>query len=433
MLDLSASVLPIPQASLHDVLSESVPTAFPPDDFSEEDFSLSWEGPKIEGVQFSLQKGSIQWARINEVLVLPRARLVIEAKNFESGIVNYADFITPLSPVAGTNEIQARVVVALISGKKNPIQIQFIRSGQLIQGRLLVKYNPKETQARSRIYRDPSCSRFALTVDSQKILQQDQWIYLGCRTTVAGASDTRVSTLEIYIYWDNVGTEIEVEGLKTPSSLISTWAIKVGPEPGIVHLASDQNQLEVKYTLAKQLHFGSLSVGIGPYSNTFHALGNSVLDTRPLITLYGSYFISEGIRFVGFNATSLGSFGYNDLGFYMHSENFKILDRRLSINLLLGGHVIGFFAGGNAYMLFGIPQGIEMIFSDFIQRGMNLSVGGFVYPKIDGKAYNNVWVRWGSRTFVELNYILWEEMVRNEPVFSRNLGVTLGFPISQFF
>lgn len=432
-MEVSASVLPIPQASLHDILSESVPTAFPPDDMSEDDFSLSWEGPRIEGVQFSLEKGSIQWARINEVLVLPRARLMVEAKNFESGIVNYAGFITPLSRGVEENGIQTRLVVALISGEKNPIDIQLIRSGQLIQGRLLVKFSPKNTSAQSRIYRDPSCSRFGLAVDAKKTLQQDEWIYFGCRSTVAGASDTRVSTLEIYVYWDNVGREIEVEGLKTPSSLISTWAMKVGPEPGVIHLASDQNSLEVRYSLPKRLHFGSLSVGIGPYSNSFHALGNSVLDARPLVTLYGSYFISEGIRFVGFNATSIGSFGYNDLGFYMHSENFKILDRRLSINLLLGGHVIGFFAGGSAYMLFGIPQGIEMIFSDFIQRGMNLSLGGFVYPKIDGKAYNNVWLRWGTRNFIELNYILWEEVVRNEPVFSRNLGITLGFPLSQFF
>lgn len=128
-MEVSASVLPIPQASLHDILSESVPTAFPPDDMSEDDFSLSWEGPRIEGVQFSLEKGSIQWARINEVLVLPRARLMVEAKNFESGIVNYAGFITPLSRGVEENGIQTRLVVALIWGKK--IQLIYNSSVQV--------------------------------------------------------------------------------------------------------------------------------------------------------------------------------------------------------------------------------------------------------------------------------------------------------------
>lgn len=431
--NLSASVLPLPQASFHDLLSESVPTAFPPDDFDEEEFSLVWDGDPLEGVSFHLQKGSIQWARVNEVLALPRARLEIEVQGFESGIVNYHDFTIPLGRIQGEERLHASLVVALVSGGKNPIELRLGRSGRELRGRLLLQFRSKRMGA-SRVYRDPSCSKYSLEIESEdkRILTDDQWIYVGCRVTVAGAHETRAPSLEIYVFWDHVGSSIEVGGMDTETSAISTWAMKVGPEPGFIHVASKKNRLKFTYLLPKQFHFGSLSLGIGPYGNYFDALGTSVSDTRPLVTLYGSYFISEGVRFVGFNATSLGAQGYNDLGFYLHNENFKVLDRRLSLNLLLGGHVIGFSAGGSSYFLFGIPQGIEMIYTDFLVRGKNLSMGGFVYPKIDGKSYHNLWLRWGFRTFVEINFILWEEMIHGQSIFSRNLGVSLGFPLAQF-
>ena len=100
---------------------------------------------------------------------------------------------------------------------------------------------------------------------------------------------------------------------------------------------------------------------------------------------------------------------------------------------MLGAHVLGFNNGNQFLIRPGVPQGVELVFSDAFRRGSNLSLGGFIYPEISGKEYYNIWLRWGgSRYFVELNYILWKEQVDSSSVFSRSVGVSLGLPLARF-
>jgi hypothetical protein len=81
----------------------------------------------------------------------------------------------------------------------------------------------------------------------------------------------------------------------------------------------------------------------------------------------------------------------------------------------------------------GVPQGVEIIYRDFGKIRQNLSVGGFVFPSIDDKAYYNVWARWGnSKLFGEINYILWSESLSGQKYRSSSLGITLGTGLTQF-
>ena len=152
-----------------------------------------------------------------------------------------------------------------------------------------------------------------------------------------------------------------------------------------------------------------------------------------MLTLYGSYFITESLRLVSFGAMTLDSHLTTDLGVYINTEYLKFLDRRVVINLLLGAHAIGFSTLGQYYLRIGVPQGVEILFFDFLKKGYNLNTGFFIYPLISGVSYYNVWLRWGSGSlFGEFNYISWDQPVNDQAFHSDSAGISVGIPIARF-
>ncbi|MEK6579265.1 MAG: hypothetical protein AABZ55_08585, partial [Bdellovibrionota bacterium] len=55
------------------VLSESVPTAFAPSSFEAEDFTIAWDGASPASSKVKLLSGSLEWVRVADFLVIPRA------------------------------------------------------------------------------------------------------------------------------------------------------------------------------------------------------------------------------------------------------------------------------------------------------------------------------------------------------------------------
>lgn len=424
------SVLPLPAALPHEVLSEAVPTAFAPTSFEAADFQVEWDGNSIPGVSFSLGNKSLEWVRASELLVLPRARLLLTVTDVESGRLTHAGFSYVL--VAENGVARAELPVALISSERNPVEVRILRGGKEIGGKLKFRFKPRSKSSGARVFRDASCSRFGITTESMDF-KDDEWAYLGCRLILAEGNDFRTAALELYLFWDNVGQEIKVGGVTTHATALSVWPMRLSAKPGHALFGAGDSRLKVNYRIQDRMHLGFLGVGIGPYQYYYNGIGKSVNSIKPIITLYGSFFITESARLVAFDATAMSEGGYTDFGFYLNYENFKILDRRLAINLLLGAHVIGFRAEGKTYVLVGAPQGLEMIFSDAFLKGYNLSVGGFLYPRIAGKSYNNVWLRWGGKFFAEANFIQWEEHVQEQRVYSKSVGLSFGFPFAQFF
>lgn len=433
--EAGATFLPLPPSIAHDVLSETVPTAFVPAGFEEmafdaRDYVLDWQGAPIEGVEARLGEKSFEWVRVLEVLAIPRARLFLKVRDAQGGRITHAGFTHPLSP-----EGLAEVPVALISGERNAVEIRFRRGDKELSGTLKLRFKPRVKMDRPRIVRDASCSRLVFDPVIERLQQngsEDHWVYLGCRSIVSEGDAHRTATLELYVFWDNVGQSVALGGLDTPANSVSLWALRVPARPGAVRLRASGHELTLPYAIPDRLRLGSLGVGLGPYAYHFNGLGDETDTWSPLLTVYGSYFFTEGIHIVGFNAISPSRNGYGDFGLYLKMENFRVFDRRFGINVLLGGHVIGFKAGGSVHVKPGFPQGMEMIYTDFLGRGRNISFGGFLYPPIDGKAYSNVWLRWGGAVFGEINYISWREQVGTDPVYSRSLGLTVGMPIGKF-
>ena len=424
-----ATINTLSPSAVQDTLSESVPTAFAPADFNlgASDFAVEWVGAPISGVEARIGENTLQWVRVEEVLVLPRARLIVSAKDSQGGAIVSGGFAQGIA-ADGTAEIP----VALVSGDSNPISVTVIRGGKEIRGEWRIRFKPKASSSGARVGIDASCSRYGVKARSSPVLSNDEWIYVGCRLSVMHAEGHRTSSLEMYVYWDNIGKRLKVDGADALPLRPTIWTLRVRSRPGVVKLSDGDHEVSLEYAIPEDFHYLALGVGIGPYSYQFIAGDANVSTATPLLTVYGSYFIKEPLRIVAFDATAFNGQMVTDFGIYLNTEYARFLDNRVALNLMLGAHAIGYQAFGAYYLQVSAPQGIEMVFSDAFGRNRNLTLGGFIYPPINDVSYYNIWLRWGSPAiFGELNYILWNEQLGDQSIYSRSFGVSVGFPIAK--
>lgn len=420
----------LPQSLANGVLSEPTPFSFSPAGFDASDFRAEWESEPVPGVSFYIGPKSFEWVRVAELLVIPRARLLVVGEEVEKGQLRNAGFTQPF--VVSDGKARAELPIALISGDKNPVEIQVVRNGKLYTGRIVIRFNPNEPN-KSKILFDPSCSPFNLKIQNSSI-KPDSWMYVGCRLVYVEGAEHLTSSLEVFVFWDGVGQSILLDGMETPSASLSVWALRLRSEPGRFVLRSGNQEVTLNYSVPARMYWGSLGVGLGPYHYTFQGGDKNVSGSIiPLVTLYGSYLMTAANRLVFFSANALNSSFYTDFGVYFVTEQFKTMDRRLSLNLHLGAHMIGFNYKNSMLFKFSGPQGIEVIFRDFFKRRYNLSVGAFLYPPIQGRSYYNTWVRWGTAAlFWEFNYMAWRESVSDASLFNRSYGLCVGFPLARF-
>lgn len=428
---VEAYVTTLPPSLAHDVLSETVPTAFAPFELSTSDYAFEWIGPAPEGVSLDLLPDTIQWVRVADVLALPRARLRVRAIHMEQGRVTNAGFSQALA--AGQAEMTAELPLALLAGERNPIEIALKRDGKEFAARAQLRFKPGAQFPTQRVYFDPSCSRFGMTAEgTANSAQAKGWAYVGCRMAEELGAEHRTTSLEAWVVWDGVGQNVLIGGVPTPSTSASVWPLRLRTQPGRVQLAlpGGGDEMLLRYSTPDHYHRGSIGLGLGPYWYRFTGGGEAVSTPALVLTVYGSYFITEASRVVAFDATTLDSHLTSDFGVYLNTEYMRVLDRRIVVNLLLGAHAIGFISNGDYRSTLGAPQGVEAHIIDFLGKGRNLSSGIFLYPLINGKSYTNIWLRWGSpRFFGEINYISWDETMDGNAFHSEYAGVCFGFAV----
>jgi len=421
-----------------ELLSESVPMAFEVAPFRVEDFQVEWEGAVPEGATATFIHGSLDWVRISTILVLPRARIRVYLPNVESAEVRVGGGVHPFHLSNGTAELE--FPVALLSQDRRAPEIQFKKGSKTETFRMRTRFRPAPgsaaAQLKDRAFIDPSCYAHRLEVAGIEKLPAHQWLYFGCRQVRSLGKDARVPQLEIVVYWDGAREPLMIQGLPEPEVSSSTWRIRTGPRSTPIRISSGEGtELEISVKLPQRLSTAFLGAGVGPYSYIFDdgagTADSTVRQTAPIVTLYGSYFLSETSRVIFFDAFSVHRRAYNDFGLYFSSESSRALDEKFSVNILLGFHIVSFSSNGVLQNNMGAPQGFEMILRDVFGKTRNLSVGGFFYPPIDGKAYYNAWLRVGTpRLFGEINYLSWREKTdANAHALSRSMGICIGAPL----
>lgn len=443
-------------ALLVDVVRDHpVPVFLTPTDFKADDFRVEWKGDAIEGIDASIEPNSIQWVRVGEVIRLPRGRLKVRVSAGEAGHVSNNGFTQAL--VCKGDVCGADMLVPLVSGDANPIEVRLRRAGEEKIGQLRIRFEPKKPSD-ARVFIDTTCSQFGLRFETSAGTWENEWAYVGCRVAGANAEKHRTSSLELVVFWDNVGDVVRVDGLETRSTGASVWNLRTSSSPGHVRVAAEDHEVTLRYFVSDHPRKAFIGVGIGPYVDEFSpSKGVTKYYPTPLLTFYGAYTINPNSRIVGFNATPVRPRGYSDSGLYYVRKTSESLDRRITTSVFLGAHLLFYDDGlekdeiptGSTAIAkirrdFSAPQGAEMLVRDVGGQGFNVLAGALVNPGIGDRSYYNAWLRWGNaRAFIELNYIAWTLIVPADTapdgtplpertINLRSAGITVGFPLFRF-
>jgi hypothetical protein len=368
---------------------------------------------------------------LSEVLVLPRARLRVQAPKGTKAIL-----VSGSATLAFHDEAEvavAEIPVVLLNNPENKIFLRTRMNGRDIEEQLLVQFHPKNDNLKSKVFFDASCSQNKLegTLTSAN---PNQWVYVGCRMITLNGPKKGGNHLELWFYWDGLKGDITQSGAKVEQVRPMLSILRAEAKPGEIKVRSGDAEMNLSYRMPETLRRGSLLAGLGPYRYSFSGeRADTVKATIPLLTIYAGYTLTETLRIVGFNATAIHSRWFTDAGIYLYSQSIRTIDSHLLVNLLLGGHAIAFQSGGSTVIRARLPQGVELVYRDAFLRGYSASLGGFFYPPINQISYYNTWLRFGSGTFfAELNYISWQERGLGGFVRSTSAGVSIGFPLFRF-
>jgi hypothetical protein len=400
-----------------------------------------WRGIETlpPGSKLDWEAESAQWSRIDDRIVLPRARVKIEIPGAESAIVSTWERTTPLRKSLKGSWF-GEVTVPLVSGDASKLSIFAKIAGRETEFPLTLERVGGDREDSFGI--DASCSPWQVSLsrrvaiaDSAKPLAHPALVLADCRVIREASSDGFLASLDLFLFLDGAGDSIKMNGSTMKAEAPSLFRIRLFPQNQPILLESaNGGTFELRYRIPTKLNRGFLGVGLGPYKYHLEAPGSGANATAAVLTIYGSYQLSESVRFTAFNATVVNPNFYSDTGFYLKSDSAKFLDGRVTFSVMLGANLMGFHYDSSTHKKWGAPQGFEAVYHDFLSPNRSLVVGAFIYPLIEGKSYYNSWLRYGSPAlFGEVNYLGVRNQFLDETVTVRSIGFSLGFPLARFF
>jgi hypothetical protein len=190
-----------------------------------------------------------------------------------------------------------------------------------------------------------------------------------------------------------------------------------------------KKEISFKVEFPDRMHRLRISGGLGPHIYRDQSSKSEVL---PSAMLYANYYLNDIHALKFFEALVMKESIFNHAGVYLGSELGKFYDDRLILSSLIGlqglsyRHDVGV---DNVFTQIIYPQGVEIaMLHPFGLPNYRVTLGGFFSPQRD-VIYQNFWARFGSRVFVEFNYINWEYGERGASMY----GLSVGFPLLRLF
>lgn len=391
---------------------------FSPAPLRTEDFAVEWTGPPPAQLSAELESGSLEWV-IAGRLKVPRGILVLRRPPGHAATVAQAGALHAWA--ADTPSVT--IPILLLTGVEHRIRIRFADDRG---ADLEIRFRPRPAN-QGLVLMDATCSPFGLHV-REGTVPPDSYLYFACGQLRVARRSGISPSVEARAYWQGSGDLVALNGISVPPDGSGTWSVTLPHETSALRLQTRGHEITMAYRIPPRLRALSLGIGLGPYVYHYDSpLKRIDNDLIALATLYGSLTIAPNMRVVYFNAAPVLRPGYFDQGLYLWTEQFRLFDSRMSFNLLLGFHALVFQYAGDTRLVPSLPQGGEVVFTDFLARGFNFAAGAFYYPEINRRSYINAWLRWGTPLlFAEINYLDWKEPVDSATVHTRAIGASLG-------
>jgi hypothetical protein len=367
--------------------------------------------------------GSVKWVRSADGLALPRARLriAVEAPP-ERLLLRWRGRAVVFQ--AGESGAFVEIFVPLLEGGLARLEVD----GRPAAGiRIAAKAEPTgPPSVRHAI--DHSCSPWNVSIKGL----DDAYLSMNCRAIPVGRIGSEEALLEVH--WTAAGVTLP-DGSAPPLAA----QLRDGRPARLTLIGPDgaPRLVELSAVVPPRLHRMRLAWGVGPYRLTSSAESGN--DLAPSLTLYGNFRLrtaEDGMSLRAFEAAvspnpATDAF-FNNLGLYFAYDLARVWDARLHVTALLGMQAVTFAPRGlerSTYSTALAPQGFEIAYPDAFGRKNETLSGGMFLGTDTRKPYQNFWLRYGGRWFVEGNSISWRESDR----FARMAGLSFGLPFASLF
>ena len=361
--------------------------------------------------------GNIKWERSKQNLLLPFLKIRLKTQNNLKAHLHYFyKGITYLPQINGTDEF-----TDLNFSVFDPEKIEVFHEGTKVG--VVGASSISEELKNKTVLIDFSCSGYNLQISGF----DGEFLSLGCEIIRENINGVVTPTLNLN--W--ISSEYKTLDLHPGPYVIS---FSEGREAKVLvsNDAGIKKEIHFKVNFPQRLHRLRMSSALGPYVyKNSKASENQQPEVLPSIMLYGNYYLNNIHSLKFFEALVMKESVFNHAGLYLGSDLGKFYDDRLVISSLIGFQALTYQFDKNddsfTQMIF--PQGIELaMHHPFGLENYKFSVGGFLSPQ-SNITYQNFWARFGSKIFVELNYINWAYGTRQASMY----GLSVGFPLLQAF
>ncbi len=402
-------------------LVEPMPFSFMDVGVDENDFVLEWESPPPANLQVRWVEGSFSRVRTDGLMVL-RALAEFryapaEAARAEPIRDDEVEFLGRRSRLTSDGKYAALLALPLIDHARLVGKLTI--KGQ--ESRFRIRLKPrKATAGNSRIFIDTTCFPFMPEISFENTKGDSQWASVACNLVRAEGVASPKSYVKVSILRSGAGMG---EGLER---------FDVSQASAPIRLKSVDGELHANFRAPAATPLGYIGMGVGPYLYEFGENGRLSDTFAPAVSFYASYLLNDASQLVFFNSTLIHKNGFADSGAYMKARTALFLEDRLSFHVLLGGQAMAVRSRGKVEFIPNFPQGAEILFRNAFRPRTHLMAGAFIYPTINGHSYNNIYLRWGGRQFIELNYISWKQPIDGRSVSGSKLGLSYGMPLGTF-
>jgi hypothetical protein len=371
-----------------------------------QDFAIDFDQKKI---QASWIKDSLQWVRQDNILLMPRALMMIKVpsggfhiryhqrswlfqKNNQHSFIQIWVSLFDPEPIKVYRGAEFYTSIGLVPQVKN--------KGHLI---------------------DYSCAPWDVSMEG---LSTD-FVTMGCRLQRLGLPGSEKPLLEIH--WSAASHRLKDQSSPPYVALIThNRALEFQVE----NSKKKSQDVRVNADLPARLYRLRLAASTGPHRfNIDREFFPNKAQTTATVMLYGNYFLSEKASLRFFNAWVDQIAFFNNAGLYYASEVGEFLDRRFSFTTLLGTQHLTFKPRGGeesaVQMIY--PQGAELTWRHpFGQLNKRMTLGGFV--DFSGTYnYQNSWLRYGGKYFIEVNFLKWDQNDKSAELW----GLSVGMPFLE--
>ncbi len=362
--------------------------------------------------------GQVRWERTGQNLLIPWVTLRLRSRMSQDKKIHYRY----KEKSYFTQQIGQEEIADLNISTFDSDRIEVFMDGHS-SGHVEVKMK-RQGKRKKTVIEDYSCSGYNVEIFGF----EGEFMSIGCELIRETIDGQVIPTLKVHWVSNEFKTLDLLNGPYTLEFSEGRSAVI-----SVINERAEKKEITFMVDFPTRIHRLNTAVGLGPYLYK-NEYGNQAKDLQalPSFMLYGNYYLNNVHSLKFFEALVMKESVFNHAGLYVGSEIGKFYDDRLVFSTLLGLQALSYRFDSGADDLFTqmiYPQGVEItMHHPWDLEKYKFVVGGFVSPQSD-VTYQNFWLRFGSKVFVELNYINWQHRSRAASMY----GVSIGMPLFSAF